>query len=295
MKKSLIITIVLGVSTLIFCIINGSQINETKNNIIFTEEVLYGDVNAAKGVRFRIYNQLGSMAWLTEGSVEESLNCRTSTMSVSQMLDDKTESDSTGYYIYNTNNYSIDGTVLASCNRAEPILLVEEKNELYIYQLLNYWQGTYEKQYLCDVDSQILDVKIDNLKSIRDQNVYYEVADMLLMIDTIEEKKIFFLQRLNGQWTPIIYADLKEFEFLKQLTSYKRSDELLQTPMEANYCEIAFAYKDGKLAMLWRQNENAYNFLVLSQSGVEYASVLHTNFREELDKEYTEPIRIWFP
>ena len=83
---------------------------------------------------------------------------------------------------------------------------------------------------------------------------------------------------------------------------YERKNECLKqldipvtiNGKENDFYKIAYVYQDKKLAMLWRSDENNYNLLVLSEDAVQYASVLHANFEEGLEKENTRPIKIWF-
>ena len=279
MKKSLIIACVLGLSLIVFCIINDVQIHQTKNRIRYTEEVVYGDVEKVKGIRFRIPNQFGSLAWLTQGSLDEGLKFTTEAMSVYDMR---------GWRIlhadlkFHEEELPADETILGLCNNDSWMALTEKNKELFLYSV-DSWDEAYEKQSLGEVSSQILGVHMEGY----DESI-------VLIIDTEEEKKIQFLQKKNEQWKTCVSVTSKEFECLSQLDSFKYSDEESYRHKEANYSGIAYAYRDGKLAMLWRQNANAYNLLVLSGGEVEYASVLHSDFKQEPDKENVAPITIWF-
>lgn len=279
MKKSLIIACILGLGLIVFCIINDVQIHQTKNSIKYTEEAVYGDVEEVKGIRFRIPNQFGSLAWLTQGSLDEGLKLTTEAMSVYDMR---------GWRIlhadlkFHEEVLPADETILGLCNNDSWMVLTEKNKELFLYRL-NSDGESYEKQRLWEVSSKILGVHMEGY----DESI-------VLIIDTEEEKEIQFLQKMNGQWKTCISVTSKEFECLNQLDSFKYSDEESYRHKEANYSGIAYAYRDGKLAMLWRQNGNAYNLLVLSGDRVEYASVLRSNFKQEPDKENVAALRIWF-
>lgn len=279
MKKSLIIAGVLGLAMLVFCIINGVQIHQTKNSIRYTEEALYGDVEEVKGIRFRIPNQFGSLAWLTQGSLDEGLKPTTEAMSVYDMRWNIIQHFDLKFH---EEVLPAGENILGICNNDKWMVLTEKNKELFLYRF-NSDGESYEKQRLWEVSSKILGVHMEGYdKSI------------VLIIDTEEEKTIQFLQKKNGQWKTCVSVTSREFECLNQLDSFKYSDEESYSHKEADYSEIAYAYRDGKLAMLWRQNGNAYNLLVLSGDRVEYASVLHSNFKQEPDKENVEQIRIWF-
>lgn len=279
MKKSLIIACILGLALIVFCIINDVQIHQTKNSIRYTEEVVYGAVEKVKGIRFRIPNQFGSLAWLTQGSLDEGLKLTTEAMSVYDMR---------GWRIlhadlkFHEEVLTADETILGLCNNDNWMVLTEKNKELFLYRF-NSDGESYEKQLLWEAGSQILGVHMEGY----DESI-------VLIIDTEEEKEIQFLQKKNGQWKTCVSVTSKEFECLNQLDSFKYSDEESYKHKEANYSGIAYAYRDGKLAMLWRQNGNAYNLLVLSGDRVEYASVLRSNFKQEPDKENVAPIIIWF-
>lgn len=279
MKKSLIIACVLGLGLIVFCIINDVQIHQTKNSIKYTEEAVYGDAEKVKGIRFRIPNQFGSLAWLTQGSLDEGLKLTTEAMSVYDMR---------GWRIlhadlkFHEEVLPADETILGLCNNDNWMVLTEKNKELFLYRL-NSDGESYEKQQLWEVSSKILGVHMEGY----DESI-------VLIIDTEEEKEIQFFQKKNGQWKTCVSVTSKEFECLNQLESLKKSDKESYSHIEADYYKIAYTYRDGKLAMLWRQNGNAYNLLVLSADRVEYASVLHSNFKQEPDKENVAPIRIWF-
>lgn len=279
MKKSLIIACILGLGLIVFCIINDVQIHQTKNSIRYTEEAVYGDVEEVKGIRFRIPNQFGSLAWLTQGSLDEGLKLTTEAMSVYEMRKDISLHFDLKFH---EKVLPADETILGICNNDNWMVLTEKDKELFLY-CVDSGEESYEKQSLGEVSSKILGVHMEGYdKSI------------VLIIETEEDKEIQFLQKKNGQWKTYVSMTSKEFECLNQLDSFKYSDEESYRHKEADYSEIAYAYRNGKLAMLWRQNANAYNLLVLSGEGVEYASVLHSNFKQEPDKENVEALRIWF-
>lgn len=279
MKKSLIIAGVLGLAMLVFSIINDVQIHQTKSSIRYTEEALYGDAEDVMGIRFRIPNQFGSLAWLTQGSLDEGLKLTTEAMSVYEMRKDISLQFDLKFY---EKVPTADETFWGICNNDSWMVLTEKNMELFLYRF-NSDGESYEKQRLWEVSSKIRGVHMEGY----DESI-------VLIIDTEEEKEIHFLQKMNGQWKTCVSVTSKEFECLNQLESFKKSDKESYSHIEADYYEIAYTYRNGKLAMLWRQNANAYNLLVLSGEEVEYASVLHSNFRQEPDKENVEAIRIWF-
>lgn len=279
MKKSLIIACILGLGLIVFCIINDVQIHQTKNSIRYTEEALYGDVEEVKGICFRIPNQFGSLAWLTQGSLDEGLKLTTEAMSVYEMRKDISLHFDLKFH---EKVLPADETILGICNNDNWMVLTEKDKELFLY-CVDSGEESYEKHGLGEVSSKILGVHMEGY----DESI-------VLIIETEEEKEIQFLQKKNGQWKTYVSMTSKEFECLNQLDSFKYSDEESYRHKEADYSEIAYAYRNGKLAMLWRQNANAYNLLVLSGEGVEYASVLHSNFKQEPDKENVEALRIWF-
>lgn len=279
MKKSLIIACVLGLSLLVCCIINDVQIHQTKNSIRYTEEALYGDVEEVKGIRFRIPNQFGSLAWLMQGSLNEGMKLTAEAMSVYEMRKDISLHFDLKFH---EKVLPTDENILGICNNDNWMVLTEKDKELFLY-CVDSGEESYEKQSLGEVSSKILDVHVEGY----DESI-------VLIIDTEEDKEIQFLQKKNGQWKTYVSMTSKEFECINQLDSFKYSDEESYRHKEADYSEIAYAYRNGKLAMLWRQNANAYNLLVLSGEGVEYASVLHSNFKQEPDKENVEALRIWF-
>ena len=279
MKKSLIIACVLGLGLIVFCIINDVQIHQTKSSIRYTEEALYGDAEDVMGIRFRIPNQFGSLAWLTQGSLDEGLKLTTEAMSVYEMRKDISLHFDLKFY---EKVPTADETFWGICNNDSWMVLTEKNKELFLYRF-NSDGESYEKQRLWEVSSKIRGVHMEGY----DESI-------VLIINTEEEKEIQFFQKKNGQWKTCVSVTSKEFECLNQLDSFKYSDEESYRHKEANYSGIAYAYRDGKLAMLWRQNGNAYNLLVLSADRVEYASVLHSNFKQEPDKENVAPITIWF-
>lgn len=279
MKKSLIIACILGLGLIVFCIINDVQIHQTKNSIKYTEEALYGDAEDVKGICFRIPNQFGSLAWLTQGSLNEGMKLTTEAMSVYEMRKDISLHFDLKFH---EKVLPADENILGICNNDSWMVLTEKDKELFLY-CVDSGEESYEKQSLWEVSSKILGVHMEGY----DESI-------VLIIDTEEEKETHFLQKMNGQWKTCVSVTSKEFECLNQLESFKKSDKESYRHKEADYSEIAYAYRNGKLAMLWRQNANAYNLLVLSGGEVEYASVLHSNFRQEPDKENVEAIRIWF-
>ena len=293
MKKSLIIACILGLGLIVFCIINDVQIHQTKNSIRYTEEALYGDVEEVKGIRFRIPNQFGSLAWLTQGSLNEGLKLTAEAMSVYDRRWNITTEPMSVYDMrwniiqhfdlkFHEEVLPAGENILGICNNDNWMVLTEKNKELFLYRF-NSDGESYEKQLLWEVGSKILGIHMEGY----DESI-------VLIIDTEEEKTIQFLQKKNGQWKTCVSVTSKEFECLNQLDSFKYSDEESYSHKEADYSEIAYTYRDGRLAMLWRQNVNAYNLLVLSGARVEYASVLRSNFKQEPDKENVAALRIWF-
>lgn len=461
MKKCLLFTFFLGISMLIFYVIHSVQIYDAKNNIEYTEEVLCGDVLTAEGLHFQIPNQFDSIAWLTEGEVNGTIECNTQYMSQEELFqklpnkyipnqeyikeiiiyrsdtDHFTNEDDwliiealpydkmlkelsegvaigqtkefevklsdycqyfnltakldmpsdvsvflwdkvlpallvhvevgdevimkgkiTGYentsswegipeaYIYDyeliggiypyvrvmcfencgffcfdyydkegnrligdqyqpklfrtdwtmigeekpkgyvvgidipdyyLEEIEIEGNILEICKCDDLFVLVEENKELFFHRM-NVTTGQTERLKLCNIESKI-------------ENVYMEGTDqgIFLAIDTSDGLKIYFVEKAGEELRPYIYTGYEKNECLKQLDI-----PVTINGKENDFYKIAYVYQDKKLAMLWRSDENNYNLLVLYEDTVQYASVLHSNFEEGLEKENTRPIKIWF-
>lgn len=178
---------------------------------------------------------------------------------------------------YTLEEVEIDGNILEICKCDDLFVLVEENKELF-FQRMNVTTGQTEKLKLCNIESEI-------------ENVYMEGSEqgIFLVVDTVDGLKIYFVEKDGEELRPYIYAGYEKNECLKQLDIPVSSNG-----KENDFYKIAYVYQDKKLAMLWRSDENNYNLLVLSEDAVQYASVLHANFEEGLEKENTRPIKIWF-
>lgn len=171
----------------------------------------------------------------------------------------------------------IAGNILEICKCGDLFVLVEENKEIFFHRM-NVTTGQTEKLKLCNIESEI-------------ENVYMEGSEqgIFLVVDTVDGLKIYFVEKDGEELRPYIYAGYEKNECLKQLDIPVSSNG-----KENDFYKIAYVYQDKKLAMLWRRDDNSYNLLILSEEEVEYASVLHSNFKEGLEKENTKPLKIWF-
>ncbi len=460
MKKSLIVTLILALAMLVFVIIHNVQIVDVKYNIEYTEEILYGDASSVQGLHFQIPNNFTYIGWLTEGSVDGKLQCKTQYMSQADLFNmlieehvpnqdvikeiilyrplkdsftcdlDETMFDApaydkmfkslaedvaigqtkefevklsdyckyydlkadvvcsnvyvnsvwsemlasliqvevgedvimkgkiTGYentlsmsgptkayqyeyelvggifpyvrvmcfenagffymdfydnagnrlteaeyqprlfrldwtitgiqnpntldfnipkYILEEETQLISGNILEICKSDDLFILAEEKDELFFHRM-NPSSREVEKMKICNLDSQI-------------QNVYMEGSEqgIFLVFETMDGLNIYYMENDGAELRPYIYADYEKNDCLKYFESY-----ISNNGAEGDYKKIAYVYQDKKLAMLWRKDENSYNLLVVHEDNVVYASVLHSNFKEGLDKENVKPLKIWF-